>query len=145
MSNAIFSLPESQSEPILSYAPGSKERALLKAELDRQFNQVIDIPLIIGGQEIRTGRTQKAVCPHDHQHVLATFHEAGEAEVRLAIDAALAAKKAWEATPWEDRAAIFHKMGSLISTKYRYILNAATMLGQSKSAYQAEIDRKSVV
>jgi len=140
MSNAIFSLPESHNEAILSYAPGSKERALLKAELERQFNQTIDIPLIIGGQEVRTGKTQKAVCPHDHQHVLATFHEAGETEVRLAIDAALAAKQDWEATPWEDRAAIFHKMASLISTKYRYILNAATMLGQSKSAYQAEVD-----
>ena len=140
MSNAIFSLPESHNEPILSYAPGSKERALLKAELARQSALVLDIPLIIGGKEVRTGKTQTAVCPHDHQHVLATFHEAGEAEVRLAIDAAMAAKKAWEATPWEDRAAIFHKMGSLISSKYRYILNAATMLGQSKSAYQAEID-----
>ncbi|WP_257311000.1 L-glutamate gamma-semialdehyde dehydrogenase [Geothrix fuzhouensis] len=140
MSNAIFSLPESHNEPILPYAPGSKERALLKAELERQFNLELDIPLIIGGQEVRTGKTQKAVCPHDHQHVLARYHEAGEAEVRLAIDAAMAAKKDWEATPWEDRAAIFHKVASLISGKYRYILNAATMLGQSKSAYQAEID-----
>ena len=140
MSNAIFSLPESHNEPILPYAPGSRERALLKAELARQYALELEIPLIIGGQEIRTGRLDRAVCPHDHQHVLATFHEAGEAEVRLAIDAALAAKKAWEATPWEDRAAIFHKMASLISTKYRYILNAATMLGQSKSAFQAEID-----
>ena len=140
MSNAIFSLPESHNEPILPYAPGSRERALLKAELARQVALELEIPLIIGGQEIRTGRVERAVCPHDHQHVLATFHEAGEAEVRLAIDAALTAKKAWEATPWEDRAAIFHKMASLISTKYRYILNAATMLGQSKSAFQAEID-----
>ena len=140
MSNAIFSLPESHNEPILPYAPGSRERALLKAELARQYALELEIPLIIGGQEVRTGRVDRAVCPHDHQHVLATFHEAGEAEVRLAIDAALAAKKAWEATPWEDRAAIFHKMASLISTKYRYILNAATMLGQSKSAFQAEID-----
>ena len=140
MSNAIFSLPESHNEAILSYAPGSKERALLKAELERQFNQVLDIPLIIGGKEVRTGKTQQAVCPHDHQHVLAIYHEAGEAEVHQAIAAALAAKKAWEATPWEDRAAIFHKMASLISSKYRYILNAATMLNQSKSAYQAEID-----
>ncbi|WP_243384426.1 L-glutamate gamma-semialdehyde dehydrogenase [Geothrix alkalitolerans] len=140
MSNAIFSLPDSHNEPILPYAPGSKERALLKAELERQYAQVLDIPLIIGGKEVRTGKTQEAVCPHDHQHVLATYHEAGEAEVRMAIDAALAAKKDWEATPWEDRAAIFHKVASLISSKYRYILNAATMLGQSKSAYQAEID-----
>ncbi|GLH67263.1 L-glutamate gamma-semialdehyde dehydrogenase [Geothrix edaphica] len=140
MSNAIFSLPESHNEPILPYAPGSRERALLKAELERQYALELDIPLIIGGKEVRTGKTQKATCPHDHQHVLARFHEAGEAEVRLAIDAALAAKKDWEATPWEDRAAIFHKVASLISGKYRYILNAATMLGQSKSAYQAEID-----
>ena len=140
MSNAIFSLPESHNEPILPYAPGSKERALLKAELERQYHQEIEIPLIIGGKEVRTGKTQKAVCPHDHQHVLARYHEAGEAEVRMAIDAAMAAKKDWEATPWEDRAAIFHKMASLISSKYRYILNAATMLNQSKSAFQAEID-----
>ena len=140
MSNAIFSLPESHNEPILTYAPGSKERVLLKAELERQFHQEIEIPLIIGGREVRTGKLQKAICPHDHQHVLARYHEAGEAEVRLAIDAALAAKRDWEATPWEDRAAIFHKMASLISSKYRYILNAATMLNQSKSAYQAEID-----
>jgi len=140
MSNAIFSLPESHNEPILPYAPGSKERALLKAELERQYQLELEIPLIIGGREVRTGKTQKAICPHDHQHVLARYHEAGEAEVRLAIDAAMAAKKAWEATPWEDRAAIFHKMASLISAKYRYILNAATMLNQSKSAFQAEID-----
>ena len=140
MSNAIFSLPESHNEPILPYAPGSKERALLKAELERQYALELDIPLVIGGKEVRTGKTQKAVCPHDHQHVLAQYHEAGEAEVRLAIDAAMKAKKQWEATPWEDRAAIFHKVASLISGKYRYILNAATMLGQSKSAYQAEID-----
>lgn len=140
MSNAIFSLPASHNEAILQYAPGSKERAMLKAELERQFNLQLDIPLIIGGKEVRTGKVQKAVCPHDHQHVLATYHEAGEAEVRLAIEAALAAKKDWEATPWQDRAAIFHKMASLISGKYRYILNAATMLNQSKSAYQAEID-----
>lgn len=140
MSNAIFALPEPHNEPILSYAPGSKERALLKAELDRQYGQEIEIPLVIGGREVRTGRTQQAVCPHEHGHVLARYHEAGEAEVRQAIAAALAAKKDWEATPWEDRAAIFNRMASLISTKYRYILNAATMLNQSKSAFQAEID-----
>jgi len=140
MSNAIFSLPESHNEPILPYAPGSKERALLKAELERQYRQELDIPLIIGGQEVRTGRIQTAVCPHEHQHVLARYHEAGEGEVRQAIAAAMAAKRDWEATPWEDRAAIFHKMASLISSKYRYILNAATMLNQSKSVFQAEID-----
>ncbi len=140
MTNAIFNLPEAFNEPALSYAPGSPERALLKAELDRQYRQVVDIPLIIGGEEVRTGRLQKAVCPHEHGHVLAQYHEAGEAEIRLAIQAALDAKADWENTPWEERAAIFNRMASLISTKYRYIINAATMLNQSKTAHQAEID-----
>lgn len=140
MTNAIFNLPDFNNEPVQSYAPGSRERALLKAELDRQYNLELDIPLIIGGKEIRTGKLQKAVCPHEHGHVLAHYHEAGEAEIKLAIEAALKAKHDWEAMPWEDRAAIFHKMASLISSKYRYILNAATMLNQSKNAYQAEID-----
>lgn len=140
MTNAIFNLPESYNEPTMSYAPGTKEKALLKAELNRQYNQQIEIPLIIGGKEIKTGKTRKAVCPHDHGHVLAVCHEAGENEVKMAIEAALSAKKQWENLPWEDRAAIFHRAASLISTKYRYILNAATMLGQSKSCHQAEID-----
>ncbi len=140
MTNAIFNLPDFNNEPVQTYAPGSRERALLKAELDRQYNLELDIPLIIGGKEIRTGKLQKAVCPHEHGHVLAQYHEAGEAEIKLAIEAALKAKHDWEAMPWEDRAAIFHKMASLISSKYRYILNAATMLNQSKNAYQAEID-----
>jgi len=133
-------LPESYNEPTLSYAPGTREKALLKAELKRQFDQKIEIPLIIGGEEIRTGKTRKVVCPHDHRHVLAICHEAGENEVKMAIESALAAKQQWENTPWEDRAAVFHRAASLISVKYRYILNAATMLGQSKSCYQAEID-----
>lgn len=140
MTNAHFHLPECFNEPVLDYAPGSPERALLKEELDRQYNQQLDIPLIIGGKEIRTGKLQKVVCPHEHGHVLGYYHEAGEAEIHMAIDAALQAKRQWEATPWQDRAAIFHRMASLISCKYRYILNAATMLNQSKSAYQAEID-----
>ena len=140
MTNALFQLPESFNEPAVSYAPGTPERARLKAELDRQYHQVVDIPLIIGGQEVRTGTVKRAVCPHEHGHVLATWHEAGEAELKLAIDAALEAKGAWETTPWEERAAVFNRMASLISTKYRYILNAATMLGQSKTAHQAEID-----
>ncbi|NTV74308.1 MAG: L-glutamate gamma-semialdehyde dehydrogenase [Holophaga sp.] len=140
MTNAIFNLPEAFNEPAFSYAPGTPERALLKTELDRQYGQVLDIPLIIGGEEVRTGRLQDAVCPHEHGHVLARYHEAGEAEIRLAIQAALDAKDEWESTPWEERAAIFNRMASLISTKYRYILNAATMLNQSKTAHQAEID-----
>ncbi|BDU70939.1 L-glutamate gamma-semialdehyde dehydrogenase [Mesoterricola silvestris] len=140
MTNAIFNLPQAFNEPALSYAPGTPERARLKAELDRQYSQVLDIPLIIGGEEVRTGTLREAVCPHEHGHVLARYHEAGEAEIRLAIQAALDAKADWESTPWEERAAIFNRMASLISTKYRYILNAATMLNQSKTAHQAEID-----
>jgi len=140
MTNAIFQLPGSYNEPARAYAPGSPERALLKAELDRQYGLELDIPLIIGGQEVRTGRLKPVVCPHEHGHVLGHCHEAGEAEIRMAIDAALAAKQTWSATPWEERAAIFNRMASLISTRYRYILNAATMLNQSKNAYQAEID-----
>lgn len=140
MPNAIFNLPDSYNEPVLTYAPGSPERVHLKAELDRQYNLEVDIPLIIGGQEIRTGRLREVVCPHEHGHVLAHYHEAGEAEIQMAIDAALQAKSDWEAMPWEDRAAIFQRMASLISTKYRYILNAATMLNQSKNAHQAEVD-----
>jgi len=140
MTNAIFNLPDSYNEPVLTYAPGSPERSRLKAELDRQYGLALDIPLIIGGKEIRTGRLQKIVCPHEHGHVLGHYHEAGEAEIRMAIEAALAAKQDWEAMPWEERAAIFHKIASLVSSKYRYILNAATMLNQSKNAHQAEID-----
>jgi 1-pyrroline-5-carboxylate dehydrogenase len=140
MTNAIFELPEPFNEPALSYAPGSPGRAQLKAELERQYHQVVDIPLIIGGREVRTGRLHPVVCPHEHGHVLGHYHEAGEAEIRMAVDAALAAKSAWENTPWAERAAVFNRMASLISTRYRYILNAATMLGQSKTAHQAEID-----
>ena len=140
MTNGLFQVPNSYNEPIHSYAPGTRERALLKQELERQFAQEVEVPLVIGGRQIRTGRLNKMVCPHDHQHVLGHYHEAGEAEIRMAIEAALKAKRAWENTPWEDRAAVFHKIASLVSDRYRYKLNAATMLNQSKSAYQAEID-----
>lgn len=140
MTNAIPTLPDLRNEPVLGYAPGSPERARLKAELDRQYGQVLDIPLLIGGREIRTGRLRNVVCPHEHGHLLATCHEAGEAEVLLAIRAARDAKEAWEYTPWQERAAIYQRMASLVSSKYRFILNAATMLGQSKTAHQAEID-----
>ena len=140
MTNGLFQVPDSYNEPIHSYAPGTRERALLKQELERQFAQEVEIPLIIGGKEIRTGKLSRMVCPHDHQHVLGHYHEAGEAEVRMAIEAALKAKKAWENLPWEERAAIFHRVAQLMSDRYRYQLNAATMLGQSKNAYQAEID-----
>ncbi|HWQ07584.1 MAG TPA: L-glutamate gamma-semialdehyde dehydrogenase [Holophaga sp.] len=140
MTNGLFQVPDSYNEPIHSYAPGTRERALLKQELERQFAQEVEVPLIIGGKEIRTGKLSRMVCPHDHQHVLGHYHEAGETEVRMAIEAALKAKKAWENLPWEERAAIFHRVAQLLSDRYRYQLNAATMLGQSKNAYQAEID-----
>lgn len=113
MTNALFKLPDAYNEPARTYAPGSVERAALKAELERQYATEVEIPLIIGGKEVRTGKLTRLVCPHDHQHVLGHVHEAGEAEVRMAIDAALKAKKAWESTPWEDRAAIFHKITPL--------------------------------
>ena len=140
MSNAIFSVPTPVNEPVLDYAPGSKERELLKNELDRLSQIKIEVPVIIGGKEFKTGNTAEMVCPHDHKHVLGTYHHAGEKEVELAIETAMAAKEKWESMPWHDRAAIFLKAAELISTKYRYILNAATMLNQSKNAYQAEID-----
>ncbi len=140
MANAFFKVPTPFNEPILGYAPGSKERELLAAKIEEMYAEEIEIPIIIGGKEIKTGKTGKSVCPHDHAHVLATYHKAGKAEVEMAINAALEAKKEWEDTPWEDRVAIFLRAAELISTKYRYILNAATMLNQSKNPFQAEID-----
>lgn len=140
MSNAIFTLPDPYNEPVKTYGKDSPERAALEAELNRQMDLTLDIPLIINGEEIRTDDTGSATCPHDHGHVLATFSKAGKDEVALAIDAALKAKAGWEAMAWQDRAAIFLKAADLISGKYTFLLNAATMLGQSKNAFQAEID-----
>ena len=140
MNNAIINFPSPANEPVKAYMPGSPERVALDAELKRQFNTVVDIPIIIGGKEIRTGNTGKVVCPHDHNHVLATYHKVSEKEVEMAIEAAMEAHKIWSQTPWTTRAAIVLKMAELLATKYRPILNAATMLGQSKNIYQAEID-----
>ena len=140
MANALFKVPTPHNEPILQYAPGSPERARLKEELDRQYNQTLDIPLIIGGKEIRTGKTLDVVCPHEHAHKLAHCHQAGEKEVKMAIETAMEAKVLWESLPWEERAALSLKAADLITHKYRYILNAATMLNQSKNPFQAEID-----
>jgi 1-pyrroline-5-carboxylate dehydrogenase len=133
-------VPPPVNEPVFSYAPGTPERAALKARLAELSAESIEIPLIIGGEEIRTGRTSTAVMPHDHRHVLATWHMAGPAEVKLAIDAARDAWNSWSVTPWEDRAAVFLRAAELLSTTWRATLNAATMLGQSKTAHQAEID-----
>lgn len=140
MNNALFQVPAPYNEPARTYAPGTEERAALKAELARQRGEELEIPLVIGGREVRTGRFKNAVCPHDHNHVLARVHMAGEAEIRMAIEASLKAKASWEATPWEERAAVFQRAASLISGRHRFRMNAATMLGQSKSAHQAEID-----
>ncbi|MEG1556426.1 MAG: L-glutamate gamma-semialdehyde dehydrogenase [Bacteroidales bacterium] len=140
MNNAIFKFRTPANEPINSYAPGTTERKLLQEELDRQYHQVIDIPIIIGGKEIRTGDTGHVVMPTEHHHVLATYHKVGVKEVEMAIQAALEAKKRWDATPWIERCSIMMKAAELISKKYRYLLNAATMLGQGKNAFQAEID-----
>ncbi len=140
MNNAIFNIERPKNEPILEYRPNSAERVNLEKELANLANNPIEIPIIIGGKEIRTGNTGKVVMPHDHSKVLATYHIAGEKEVNMAIDAALAARHQWEQTSWVDRATVTLKIAELISKKYRGLINAATMLGQSKNAYQAEID-----
>ncbi|MBO7467112.1 MAG: L-glutamate gamma-semialdehyde dehydrogenase [Bacteroidaceae bacterium] len=140
MKNAIVQFPCPANEPVKSYLKGSPERIALDAELERQSNTIVDIPLIIGGKEIRTGNVAEVVCPHDHKHVLARYHKAGEKEIRMAIDAAMAAHEQWANTDWTVRAAIIMKCAELLATKYRPIMNAATMLGQSKNIYQAEID-----
>jgi 1-pyrroline-5-carboxylate dehydrogenase len=140
MNNAIFNFNEPGNEPVISYMPGSQDRKLLEGELKSQTSKVIDIPLIIGGKEVRTGKTGKITMPTDHRHVLAEYHMATEKDVALAINAALDAKCEWMNLAWMERAAIMSRAAELISKKYRYQLNAATMLGQGKNAYQAEID-----
>lgn len=138
--NAIFTPPLAKNEPLRDYRPGSPARASLKKELEEQARTVVDIPLVIGGQEIRTGRIKEVVMPHNHGHLLARVHQAGEAELRLAVEAALSAKEAWAAMPFEHRQAVFLKAADLLSGPWRDRINAATMLGQSKTCYQAEID-----
>ncbi len=140
MSAGFYNIAKPANEPVMPYAPGSEEKKLLKAELKRQSSSEIEIPLIIGGREITTGQLADCVMPHDHQHLLGRYHKAGTAEIEQAIKAAGEAKSDWAAMPWEERAAIFLKAGELLATKHRQVLNAATMLGQSKNAFQAEID-----
>ncbi len=140
MLKGFFNVPVPVNEPVLNYGPRSLERAALKAALEQARAQQVDIPMYIGGQEVRTGKTQEVRPPHDHKHVLATFHEGDASHVHAAINAALAAKADWENMPWEHRAAIFLKAADLLAGPYRAKINAATMLGQSKNAYQAEID-----
>lgn len=140
MSNAISRVPAPVNEPIRSYAPGTADRAALKRAIaDLKSNQV-DIPMFIGGQEVRTGKTVHIHPPHEIKHDLGVYHQGDATHVQMAIDAALQAKTQWENTPWEERAAIFLKAAELLAGPYRYKMNAATMLGQSKNPFQAEID-----
>lgn len=140
MNNTIFSFPKPANEPVLGYAPGSPERKKIREALDELYNTVTEIPIIIGGKEIRTGNMGTVVMPTENKHVLANYHKVGEKEVQMAIEAAMEARKQWAETPWIERASICQKIATLIAGKYRYLINAATMLGQGKTTMQAEID-----
>lgn len=140
MSIAVFKAPLPKNEPNLGYLPGSPERTALKAKLAEMLGQQVEIPMVIGGSEIRSGKMGECRCPHAHQHLLGTFHQADATYVEQAVEAAQAAYPTWSTMAWEDRAAIFLKAAELLATRFRPILNAATMLGQSKTAFQAEID-----
>ena len=140
MSNALARPPAPWNEPVLGYAPGSPERAALKATLRTMAAERLEIPLIIDGREVRTGNLAQAVMPHDHGHILADVHLAGPREVQMAIDAAGIAWESWSRVPWEERLSVFLRAAELLSGPWRQTLNAATMLGQSKTAHQAEID-----
>ena len=140
MSLAISKVPTPVNEPVKGYAPGSPERASLKATLARMSAEKIEMPLVIDGKDVRTSKLGHAVMPHRHAHVLGDFHQGGEAEVQMAIRAALRARKDWANLPWEARASVFLKAADLLQGPYRDVINAATMLGQSKTCHQAEID-----
>ena len=140
MNNALFNFPRPLNEVVRDYLPDSPERIKLDDELRRQAGTEIEIPLIIGGKEVRTGNTGTVVMPHNHSHVLATYHKAGEKEIKMAIDAALEAHKTWSNLSWSIRASILLKIADMIAMKCRHIIVAATMLGQSKNIYQAEIE-----
>ena len=133
-------VPPPVNEPVKNYAPGSPEKQELKARLKQMAGERIEIPVVIGGKEIRTGDTQTSVMPHDHRHVLADFHKAKKEHVLQAIESAKGAQREWANWPWEDRAAVFLRAAELLTTKWRATINASTMLGQSKTAFQAEID-----
>src|SRR2546421_207359 len=139
-SHGIFRVPEPFNEPVLGYEPGSPERAALRQRLDELSGQRLEIPLVIGGEEVQTGDTFEAVMPHKRNHVLADVHKGGTAEVHRAIAAAADAWEDWSRTPWEDRAAVILRAAELLAGPWRQTLNAATMLGQSKTAHRAEID-----
>src|ERR1700739_4268550 len=138
--HGIFRVPEPRNEPVLGYEPGSAEREELRHSLEELTGRRLEIPLVIGGEEVRTGDTFEAVMPHKRSHVLADVHKGGVAEVDRAIAAAAGAWEDWSRTPWEDRAAIILRAADLLAGPWRQTLNAPTMAGQSKTAHQAEID-----
>ncbi|HKV73756.1 MAG TPA: L-glutamate gamma-semialdehyde dehydrogenase [Gemmatimonadales bacterium] len=138
--SGVFSVPQPTNEPVLGYAPGSAERTTLKAELARQTGLQVDIPVVVGGKEIRTGKTIDVVSPHNHKRVIAKVHQADAATLDAAIRSAVEAQKEWASWPFEQRAAVFLKAADLLAGSWRPVMNAATMLGQSKTCYQAEID-----
>ena len=138
--HGIFRVPEPHNEPVLGYEPGSPERDELRRRLDELSSERLEIPLVIGGEDVQTGDTFEAVMPHKRSHVLADVNKGGAAEVDRAIAAAADAWEDWSRTPWEDRAAVFLRAAELLAGPWRQTLNAATMLGQSKTAHQAEID-----
>lgn len=140
LNNGVIRVPVPTNEPVYNYAPGSPEREKLEAALVTMASDNIEIPLIIGGEEVKTGDLGKVVMPHDHKHVLATYHKAGPKEVSLAIETAVEAQTVWRTLRWEERAAIFLKAADLLATKYRYIINAGSMLAGGKTCFQAEID-----
>lgn len=140
MSTGFFHVPVPKNEPVLTYAPGTKERAALKQALADARATVVDVPMYIGAEEVRSGNKKPLNPPHDHKHLLGHFHEGDKSHVEQAINAALAAKELWAGLSWENRASIFLKAADLLAGPYRNKINAATMLGQSKNAFQAEID-----
>lgn len=140
MSKGFYTVPVPVNEPVKNYAPGSAERISIKAMLSELRSIEVDIPMYIGGKEVRSNDKVRIAPPHDHKHTLGYFHKSNKDHVKQAIDAALAAKPKWESLAWEHRASIFLKAAELIAGPYRAKLNAATMLGQSKNAFQAEID-----
>ena len=140
MGKGFFQVPTAVNEPVKSYAPGSPERASASAQYEAYFNGSVDVPMYIGNQEIRTGNTRNMTPPHDHQHVVGQYHLGDKSHTENAITAALEARKNWSQIPWTERAAIFLKAASLIAGPYRAKINAATMIAQSKTIHQAEID-----
>jgi len=140
MADTLMTVPLPENEPIKSYAPGSPEKAALKAALKRLAAERVEIPLLIGGKEVRTGKLAPCRVPHAHKQVLAEYHQAGPREVNRAIQAAQKARPAWSAMDWQHRAAILLKAAEMLAGPWRATINAATMLGQSKTPFQAEID-----